>query len=122
MISLSINLNWSTEMLRKIIPFRDNVKGPKKKAVADEHLILREYYNCNSSDLIFKVDERYVQYILHNKIPLGPNTFLLKAGQHKTVPHGYWVIETVDKRPTYELVTNFGDLIGKGNTKPSRPN
>lgn len=107
--------------MTRIIPFRQNPKKRKSRAVVDEHLIIREYYNCNESDLVFKLDERYTNYILNNNISIGPNMFLLRSGDFKIVPHGYWIVEPTDGRPTYELITNFGDLIGKGNKKQSRP-
>lgn len=89
------------------------------KAVLDEHLIVREYYNPNDFDLYFERDNRFIAHIAKNRIPPGFNTMILKPGNFIKVPHGYWVIHTKDKRP-YNLITNFGDMIGKGNKLPSR--
>ena len=88
------------------------------KSVMDEHLIVREYYNPNNFELYFERQNEYLPHINQNKIPPGFPTFILKPHSFIKVPHGYWIIHTPDKRP-YDLIQNFGSMIGVGNTKPS---
>ena len=90
------------------------------RAVSDEHLIRRELYNPNNFTLHFQRQTKYDPHIRGNRIEIGPLAFVLPAGGFIVVPHFYWIVTTGNGSPTYDLVQNFGDMIGKGNRLPSR--
>lgn len=93
----------------------------KTRAVADEHLIRREFYNPNDFDIVFHRDPSRVFYVRAACIPLGPEVAVLKAREWLVLPHAYYIPRATNGQDLFQLVQNFGDAIGKGNTKPSLP-
>lgn len=91
------------------------------KGVHDEHLIRRELYNPNEFTLILKRDTTKDTYIARNLIPLGPENIILQPDEFILVPHFYWIIHAKNGADQINLIQNFGNEIGKGNKKPSRP-
>ena len=93
----------------------------KSKAVWDEHLIRREIYNQNDFDVVFYRDPAKELYVRAANIPLGPEVYTLKAGGRVVLPHICYILRALDGREIFTLVQIFGDEIGTGQTKPSRP-
>jgi hypothetical protein len=97
-------------------------------AGADEHLVVREYYNPNNFDVCFWRLSNYRslninKYLSAFKIPLGPIAAVLKPNEFITLPHGYYDIhgKGLEKGEPFKLITNYGDARGKGNKHPSLP-
>lgn len=93
----------------------------KTKAVADEHLIRREFYNPNDFDVIFYRDQSRAMYVHAAGIPLGPEVAILKARDWLVLPHAFFIPRAMNGQDLFKLVQNFGDMIGKGNKLPSLP-
>ena len=93
----------------------------RMKAIADEHLIVREYYNPNKFDVIFERLKIYDYYVNQFNIMLGPLRAVLKANDFLTLPHGYYKVTSKNGAPLFDLVINYGDARNKGNKLPSLP-
>lgn len=91
------------------------------KAVRDEALIVREFYNPNPFDVVFERLVEFDGYVIRNKIPLGPLLCVCKSGDFLTLPHAYFKITSKNGCPVFDMVVNFGDERGKGNKLPSLP-
>lgn len=87
----------------------------------DELLVRRELYNPNKFDLIFELDQRFIQHIKLHGRPTYHFKWMLKADMFQVVPHMYWTITTSNGSPTYDLIQNFSKTIGMGNKHPSLP-
>ena len=95
----------------------------KLKGVFDEHLLRRELYNPNDFDLIVTRDKEKDLYVNAAGITLGLERMLLKAKDWVVINHAFYFVTVAKKGgpELFELVVNFGDMIGKGNRLPSLP-
>lgn len=91
------------------------------KMVMDEHLVRREFYNPNNFEIQFTRMEDKVAYILESGINPGPKFLTLKPNDWLVVNHAYYVPRAANGAELFNVVTNFGDSIGKGNKKVSLP-
>ena len=91
-----------------------------KRGVSDENLIRREFYNAGDCAVDLVMMEDKIAYIRESGITPGFRHVVLEPRKFVTLNHGYYIAHTKDGRP-YNLVQNFGDMIGRGNTKPSNP-
>lgn len=99
----------------------DGFLKAREKGVGDEFLIHRELYNPNDFDILIERDRNRVSHIVNSRIPLGPERAVLKARDWIYLPHGYFIFTASNGAPVFDVITNFGDAIGKGIKNPSRP-
>ena len=93
----------------------------KQKAVYDDRLICVEIYNPNNFDILVERDKRFDRMVVSAKIPLGPERAICKADDFLFLPHQFVIYTAMNGAPFLDIVTNKGDLIGKGNKFPSAP-
>ena len=97
------------------------MKKISPKQVSDTNLIEVEYYNPNKFDLIVTRDNRFLEYISLNKIPLGPEKTILKSEGFLVLPHRYIIFKAPDGIELFNLTVNMGNMKRKGNKLPSLP-
>ena len=93
----------------------------RTKAVYDDHLIRREYYNAEKFEVIFELMPEKIPYVAGAGIALGPKRAVLKPGCWLVLPHAFYVITAANGAPFINLTVNMGDMIGTGNKLPSLP-
>jgi hypothetical protein len=91
------------------------------KSVSDENLVRREIYNQNKFDIVFELDVSRIGYIIAAGIAPGPGRVICKSDGFCILNHNYYIVRTPYKECLAHFVVNFGDAIGKGQKKPSRP-
>lgn len=92
-----------------------------QKAVHDEHLVRREFYNPNNFSILFELMPDKIRYVKGSGIPTGPKSAILKPDDFLVLPHAYFILRAMNGAPFFDLIQNYGDQIGIGNKKPSRP-
>jgi hypothetical protein len=93
----------------------------RKEIVSDFNLVRREIYNPNNFVVTFVRMPERLQYVLLSGIHVGPWRVELPAKGRCILNHSFYKIQSPlkDGEPI-ELITIFGERIGKGETKPSR--
>lgn len=79
-----------------------------KVHASDPNRVVCEFYNMGKNTILFTSQDNPLE------------KFMLKPGDRRVVVHHYWIAETNDGGPA-KILKLFGDEIGKGQTKPSRP-
>jgi hypothetical protein len=105
------------------VPVKTDSEGfliDQTRGVHDEGLLRRELYNPYDFDIVFERDRARDLYVRAAGIPLGDARAVLKARDWLILPHGFFILYTPGNQHV-DLVTNLGDMIGKGNKLPSRP-
>lgn len=97
------------------------MKKINPKQVSDTNLLEVEYYNPNKFDIIVVRDNRFLEYISLNKIPLGPEKTILKSESFLVLPHRYIIFHAPKGVEFFDLTVNMGKLKRKGNKLPSIP-
>jgi hypothetical protein len=92
------------------------------KAVGDDRLIRREFYNANNFPITFTRDMANDAYVFKNGISLGRIRIVCPPDSWIVLDHGFYVPSWDDKGiKSGEVIAhwNFGSEIGKGR-KPNR--
>ena len=91
-----------------------------RPGLGDPKLVLVEVYNPWGRAIYAHLDETKVPYIQYCGIMVGAKKYVIPADGFQLLPHQYYRI--VDyKGDLVSVVANFGDCIGKGNKRISRP-
>lgn len=94
----------------------------KGVTVSDQNLIRREIYNPNRFPIEFRRDDSKAMYILGCGITLGPKVVTVSPGGRCVLNHMYYVpVTPLEEGEPFNVVSIFGNDIGKGLTAPSRP-
>lgn len=92
-------------------------------AVSDQLLVRREIYNPNQFPITWLRQNDKVPYILNCGITAGPAAVHCAPGGRCILPHMYYIPKTpLEDGAPLNVLQVFGDAIGTGETKPSRPN
>jgi len=98
------------------------MKKPNLRTVMDDRLIRREYYNKNNFAVHFKLENDQIPYIVNSGISPGLPFYRLEPGKWLVLNHSFFLVTAADPGVQFfDLVINYGDQIGIGNTRPSRP-
>lgn len=96
--------------------------------ISDSNLIRREIYNPHDFIIEFRLAKEKLQYINAVGITPGAEIIRVMPNSFAILNHCYHRIYALDVRTKKEIndilispIINFGDQIGIGNTKPSRP-
>lgn len=93
------------------------MRNQRMKSVMDGNLVRREYYNPNSFPVFFERMLTKDEYVTNAGIQLGPYLVRIDPKKHAILNHAFYVASAADHE-LFELITIYGDQIGKGLTRP----
>lgn len=91
------------------------------KPLYDDRLLSVEILNINKHRITAVRDEQQDWYVERAGKPLGPKVVILEPNHRYLLPHHFYRITHENSSEMAPVLAIYGDKIGTGETKASRP-